>query len=225
MLVITNISILLINTNLANAIVICIDKYNQTNVIPCSDQNAIVRTGSQQVNMNNTFTNATTNNSTANANPRSNTTNLMSDVRVVSEQSQRTAGFIFLIHYIVFGNVANFGNGTSGPITVHLQTHRIQPIFMSIIFHHYKRLVIAIGNNASTRERGCPLRREEILLIKKLGYQRWKQMKDAGRRWIAEIVFSSIKRVVGEDLFSKKFSAQKVEVGLKIMLYNKFISL
>ncbi|MGC1929649.1 MAG: transposase, partial [Candidatus Nitrosopolaris sp.] len=85
--------------------------------------------------------------------------------------------------------------------------------------------VIAIRNNASTRERGCPLRREEVLLIKKLGYQRWKQMKDAGRRWIAEIVFSSIKRVLGEDLFSKKFSAQKVEVGLKIMLYNRFISL
>ena len=85
--------------------------------------------------------------------------------------------------------------------------------------------VIAIRNNASTRERRCTLRREEILLIKKLGYQRWKQMKDAGRRWIAEIVFSSIKRVLGEDLFSKKFSTQKVEAGLKIMLYNKFISL
>ena len=39
-----------------------------------------------------------------------------------------------------------------------------------------------------------------------------------------EIVFSSTKRVLGEDLFSK-FSAQKVEVGLKIMLYNRFISL
>jgi Transposase DDE domain len=78
--------------------------------------------------------------------------------------------------------------------------------------------VIAIRNNASTRERGCPLRREEILLIKKLGYQRWKQMKDPGRRWIAEIVFSSIKRVLGEDLFSKKFGTQKVEVSMKILL-------
>jgi hypothetical protein len=85
--------------------------------------------------------------------------------------------------------------------------------------------VIAIRNNASTRERGCPLRRDEVLLIKKLGYQRWKQMKDAGRRWIAEIVFSSIKRVLGEDLLSKKFKTQKVEAGIKIMLYNKFIGL
>ena len=68
-LVIISISILLINTNLTNAAVICIDKYNQTNVIPCSDQNAIVRPNSQQANMNNTLTNATTNSSTTNTNP------------------------------------------------------------------------------------------------------------------------------------------------------------
>ena len=33
------------------------------------------------------------------------------------------------------------------------------------------------------------------------------------------------KGVLGEDLFSKRFSTQKVEGRLKIMLYNKFISL
>lgn len=31
--------------------------------------------------------------------------------------------------------------------------------------------------------------------------------------------------VLGEDLLSKKFSAQKVKARLKVMLYNKFISL
>jgi hypothetical protein len=36
------------------------------------------------------------------------------------------------------------------------------------------------------------------LLIRKLGYERWKQLKDTGRRWITEIVFSSLKRVLGE---------------------------
>jgi hypothetical protein len=45
--------------------------------------------------------------------------------------------------------------------------------------------------------------------------------QNADRRWIVEIVFSSIKRVLGEDLFSKKFSAQKVKAWLKIMLYKK----
>jgi hypothetical protein len=85
--------------------------------------------------------------------------------------------------------------------------------------------VIRIRKNASTRSKGCPLRRDEVFLVKKLGYEEWKQLKDAGKRWIAEIVFSSIKRVLGEDLLSKKFKAQKVEAGLKVMLYNKFISL
>jgi len=86
--------------------------------------------------------------------------------------------------------------------------------------------VISLRKNASTKTRACPLRRDEILLIRRLGYDKWKQLKDVGKRWIAaEIVFSSIKRVLGEDLLSKKFSAQKVEAGLKVMLYNKFISL
>jgi hypothetical protein len=84
---------------------------------------------------------------------------------------------------------------------------------------------ISIRKNASTRSKGCPLRRDEVLLIKKLGYNGWKQLKDTGRRWIAEIVFSSLKRVLGEDLLSKEFKTQKIETGLKVMLYNKFISL
>ena len=85
---------------------------------------------------------------------------------------------------------------------------------------------IGIRKNASTRSKGCILRKDEVFLIKKLGFEGWKQLKDVGRRWIAEIVFSSsIKRVLGEDLLSKKFSAQKVEAGLKVMLYNKFMSL
>ena len=42
---------------------------------------------------------------------------------------------------------------------------------------------------------------------------------------IAEIVFSSLKRVLGEDILSKKFEAQELEAGLKVMLYNKFNSL
>ena len=84
---------------------------------------------------------------------------------------------------------------------------------------------LSIRKNASTRSKGCPLRRDEVFLVKKLGYEGWKQLKDTGRRWIAEIVFSSIKRVLGEDLLSKKFSAQKVEAGLKVMLYNQFMNL
>ena len=85
---------------------------------------------------------------------------------------------------------------------------------------------INIRKNASTiKTKACPLRAEEVVLIKKLGYNGWKQLKNTGRRWIAETVFSSLKRVLGEDLLSKKFKAQEVETVLKVMLYNRFISL
>ena len=84
---------------------------------------------------------------------------------------------------------------------------------------------INIRKNASIKTKECPLRRDEVFLISRLGLKRWKQLKDVGRRWIAEIVFSSLKRVLGEELLSKKFKAQKVEAGLKVILYNKFISL
>jgi hypothetical protein len=84
---------------------------------------------------------------------------------------------------------------------------------------------IIIRKNASTKSNGCPLRRDEVFLIKRLGFERWKQLKDIGRRWwIAEIVFSSIKRVFGEDLLSKKFNAQEIEAGLKV-IYNQFMNL
>jgi Transposase DDE domain len=40
---------------------------------------------------------------------------------------------------------------------------------------------ISIRKNASTISKRCPLRRDELLLIKKLGYEGWKQLKDAGK--------------------------------------------
>lgn len=83
---------------------------------------------------------------------------------------------------------------------------------------------IKIRKNARTRSRGSPLRREEAVLVKKLGLEGWKKAKDYGKRWIVEIVFSSFKRVLGEMLRSRKFLCQKAEASLKVMLYNKFMS-
>jgi hypothetical protein len=77
---------------------------------------------------------------------------------------------------------------------------------------------IQITKNASIKTKGRSLRRDEVLLIRRLGYERWKQLKDTGRRWIAEIVFSSLKRALGGNLLSRKFKAQKIEASLKILL-------
>jgi hypothetical protein len=84
---------------------------------------------------------------------------------------------------------------------------------------------IKLRSNARTRSLGSPLRREEAVLVNKLGYERWKELKDYGKRWIVEIVFSAFKRVLGETLRSKKFLSQKAEASFKVMLYNKFLSI
>ncbi|MGA6992255.1 MAG: hypothetical protein WBX81_17720 [Nitrososphaeraceae archaeon] len=53
---------------------------------------------------------------------------------------------------------------------------------------------ISLRKNASTKARGSPLRREEVLLIRKLGYDKRKELKDARSRCIAEILSSSINK-------------------------------
>jgi hypothetical protein len=49
-------------------------------------------------------------------------------------------------------------------------------------------------------------------------------VKEYGKRWMVEIVFSAFKRVLGDTLTSRTFLAQKAEATLKVMLYNKFMS-
>lgn len=85
--------------------------------------------------------------------------------------------------------------------------------------------VISIRKNANGRTRNCKSRNKLVNLIDSIGYDRYKQLKDTGKRWIAEIVFSSLKRVLGEHLLSRKFNMQKSEAVLKIMLYNRFVSM
>ncbi len=66
--------------------------------------------------------------------------------------------------------------------------------------------IISIRKNATGKTRKCKSRNEHVHLIQKIGYDRYKQLKDTGQRWIAEVVISSLKRVLGEHLLSRKFS-------------------
>ncbi len=84
---------------------------------------------------------------------------------------------------------------------------------------------IKLRKNASTMALGSPLRRQEVLMFDALGYQGWKSVKDYGKRWLVEIVFSSFKRVLGETLRSRRFLSQKAEASLKVMLYNRFLAI
>jgi hypothetical protein len=71
----------------------------------------------------------------------------------------------------------------------HLQQKGIQP-------------VIKIRSNANTKARGSPARGKAVREMKGLGYQRWKQKYDYGRRWAAESVFSAVKRILEERISS-----------------------
>lgn len=84
---------------------------------------------------------------------------------------------------------------------------------------------IKLRKNASLKSMGSPLRRQEAIMLDALGYDGWKSVKDYGKRWLVEITFSAFKRVLGESLRSKKFLSQKAEASLKVMLYNKFLSI
>jgi transposase len=83
---------------------------------------------------------------------------------------------------------------------------------------------IKVKRGATTLALGSPLRRQEVLLVNRLGYEGWKSLKDYGKRWMAEVVFSAFKAVMGGTLMAKRFLSQKAEVTLKVMLYNRFMS-
>ena len=83
---------------------------------------------------------------------------------------------------------------------------------------------IKLKRGANTLSLGSPLRRREAVLLKSVGYEGWKRLKDYGKRWMAEVVFSAFKGVLGGRLLSRRFLSQKAEATLKVILYNRFMS-
>ena len=84
---------------------------------------------------------------------------------------------------------------------------------------------IKLRKNASFKLMGSRARRDEAMLLDALGYEGWKSVKDYGKRWLVEVTFSAFKRVLGETLRSRRFLSQKAEASLKVMLYNRFLSI
>ena len=62
------------------------------------------------------------------------------------------------------------------------------------------------------------------VLAQRNDLQKWKDSVSYGKRWIAETVFSCIKRTFGEYVYSIKFKNMIQEMMLKASLYNKMIS-
>ena len=55
--------------------------------------------------------------------------------------------------------------------------------------------------------------------FKELGYDRWREERGYGVRWLVESLFSAVKRTFGESVGATSFAGQVVEAKLKFWAY------
>lgn len=90
------------------------------------------------------------------------------------------------------------------------------------LFDNGIEAAIKVRKNSSDRSIGCYPRK--IAVLKQLkNFEKWKDSVSYGYRWIAETVFSSVKRTFGEYVSARKYSNMVKEMMLKASLYNMFI--
>jgi hypothetical protein len=81
---------------------------------------------------------------------------------------------------------------------------------------------IKARKNAIPNAKGCYARKKTVM-SQKADYRKWAASVSYGSRWIVESVFSSIKRMFGEEVRAKKKRNMIQEMMLKVSLYNKFM--
>jgi hypothetical protein len=89
-----------------------------------------------------------------------------------------------------------------------------------------KRIKVGIKTrkNSKVRPTNCKARNMAVLRQQR-NIKRWKHSVSYGHRWIAETVFSSMKRMFGEHVSARKFPNMIKEMYLKASLYNWFNSM
>jgi len=83
---------------------------------------------------------------------------------------------------------------------------------------------IKTRRNSKVRPTNCKARNMTVLRQQR-NPERWKRSVSYGHRWMAETVFSSMKRMFGEHVSARKFSNMIKEMFLKASLYNWFNSM
>ena len=78
-------------------------------------------------------------------------------------------------------------------------------------------------NSSYDRSLICCYPRKRVVLNQLKNLKKWNVKVSYGSRWIAETVFSSLKRTFGEYISAKKFPNMVKEIMLKASLYNMFI--
>ena len=80
---------------------------------------------------------------------------------------------------------------------------------------------IKTRSNSKVRSTNCYARNMSAVR-QQTNLKRWKRSVSYGYRWVAETVFSSIKRTFGEHVTARKFPHMVKEMFLKAALYNMF---
>ncbi len=84
---------------------------------------------------------------------------------------------------------------------------------------------IKIRKNANPRARGSPYRKKCVRELKEIGYEKWKEQHDYGKRWAVEGVFSSVKRIFGESVTAQGQNSAIQEVKRKFLMYNMLLDM
>jgi hypothetical protein len=74
-------------------------------------------------------------------------------------------------------------------------------------------------------DRGPPERRSSVIILKTLGEKAWSRAKGYGRRWSAETVFSTFKRLYGEYCMARSMENITKGLSAKAYTYNMLINL
>lgn len=82
---------------------------------------------------------------------------------------------------------------------------------------------IKVRCNSVPKSRGCYPRKKAVI-SQLTDYHKWASSVSYGSRWIVESVFSSIKRMFGEEVRAKKKKNMIQELMLKVSLYNMFVT-
>ena len=83
---------------------------------------------------------------------------------------------------------------------------------------------IKTRSNSKVKSTNCSARNISVPR-QQTNLKRWKHSVSYGHRWIAETVFSCIKRMFGEYVKARKFHNMAKELMIKASLYNMFIAM
>lgn len=83
---------------------------------------------------------------------------------------------------------------------------------------------IKVRKNSSVKSMGCYARKMAVLQQLR-NFDKWKHSVSYGRRWAAETVFSSMKRIFGEHIVSIKWKSIVKELLMKAHVYNMFMQI